>query len=149
MKTLMMAFILIAVTVVAGDTTSVTNQTSHPPLKSLGKEGDERRAAFFLEQSNFDPKANTWLMDRFQVAKAIKIGSTYAELSKHFYFDGGPNGGSGNFRCVMISCSCIKIDVELADKDGNKIKGSIYDNIPADACVTKISKPYLEEPLGD
>jgi hypothetical protein len=145
MKTLIVTFILVAFTVVADD----TNQASLTFHQSLGKTGDERRAAWLIEASKGDAKSQAWLIERLKAAQTIKIGSTYAELSKHFNFDGGPNGGNGNFRCVMISCNCIKIDVELTDNDGNKVKSSIFDIIPADARVTKISKPYLEEPLSD
>jgi hypothetical protein len=148
MKTLIVAFILAAMTVVAGDAVNDTNQAPLTLQKSLGKEGDAKRAAYFLEASKYDAKADAWLMERFKVAKTIKVGSTYAELLKYFRGDGGPNGNGGRFRFDMISCPSIKIDVQLADKDGNRVKGSIFDIIPADATVTKISKPYLEEPIG-
>ena len=159
MKTLIITFILAAISALGVVAVNDTNQVTYVfqkslgiYLKSLGKEGDARRDAYFLEASNCDTNAYAWLMERLEVAQTIKVGSTFAELSKHFYLDGGPNGGRGDnctFRCVMISCPHIKIDVQLADKDGKRVAGSIFDIIAADATVTKISKPYLEAPLGD
>jgi hypothetical protein len=90
-----------------------------------------------------------WLQERLNEARSIQVGSTFGELAKRFHFDGGPNGNDGHFRCDLVSCPFIKIDVVLVDSGGKKISLSIFDKIPPDARVSSISKPYLESPLTD
>jgi len=91
-----------------------------------------------------------WLLKRLDEARGIKVGSTSSELGKYFTFDGGPNGSKdGHFRCDLISCPLIKIDVVLVDRNGEKLNLTIFDQIPKDARVSSVSKPYLETPLSD
>jgi hypothetical protein len=90
-----------------------------------------------------------WLQERLNEARSIKVGSTFSALAKHFAFDGGPNGNDGYFRCDLISCPSIKIDVVLVDSSGKKIKLSIFDKMPADVRVSSVSKPYRQEPISD
>jgi hypothetical protein len=122
MRALFVAFIFTALTVAAGDVGVVASQpASH-------------------EQ---------WLQERLNEARSIKVGSPFGELAKHFSFDGGPNGNSGRYRCDLVSCPFIKIDVVLVDSSGQKISLLIFDKMTADSRVSSISKPYLEEPLSD
>ena len=88
-----------------------------------------------------------WVFERLKEAQSIKVGTTYAELSKYFRADGGTTSGNQH-RFDMIFCPCIKVDVEFADKDGKKVGTSIF-SIPDDARVSSISKPYLEQPFAD
>jgi hypothetical protein len=90
-----------------------------------------------------------WLQERLNEARSIKVGSTFGELAKRFRFDGGPNGNSGSYRCDLVSCPSIKLDVMLVDSSGKKISLSIFDKIPPETQVSSISKPYLEEPITD
>jgi hypothetical protein len=89
----------------------------------------------------------TWIFERLKEAKSIKVGTTYAELSKYFTHDGGLTSGDQH-RFDLILCKCIKIEVEFTDKDGKKTPFQV-DPIPDDAHVCSISKPYLEEPFFD
>jgi hypothetical protein len=61
-----------------------------------------------------------WIFERLKEAKSIKVGTTYAELSKYFKQDGGLTFGDQH-RFDLILCSCIKIDVGFTDKDGKKL----------------------------
>jgi hypothetical protein len=122
MRALIIAFVFAALTVSAGDVGVVASKPS---------------------------SHEQWLQERLNEARSIKIGSTSTELAKHFTFDGGPNGNSGRYRCDLVSCPSIKIDVVLVDSSGQKISLSIFDKIPPDSQVSSISKPYLEEPLSD
>ena len=122
MRALIIAFVFTALTVAADDVGVVASQAS---------------------------SHEQWLQERLNEARSIKVGSTFGELAKHFNFDGGPNGNSGRYRCDLVSCPFIKIDVVLVDSSGQKISLSIFDKIPPDTRVSSISKPYLEEPLSD
>jgi hypothetical protein len=133
MRTLCIAFILAAVTSVAGDIALVTDKG----LRVLsGEEATQQQAH------------EKWVFERLKEAQSIKVGTTYAELSKYFRADGGITLLTGPQRFDMILCSCIKIDVEFADKDGKKVDALVFP-IPDDARVSSISKPYLEEPFFD
>ena len=66
-----------------------------------------------------------WVFERLKEAQSIKVGTTYAELSKYFRADGGITSLSPQ-RFDLILCSCIKIDVEFADKDGKKVDASSF-----------------------
>ena len=132
MKALCIAFILAAFTAGAGDVALVTDKG----LRVLS--GDEATQQQAHEK---------WVFERLQEAQGIKVGSTYAELSKYFRADGGITSGNQH-RFDMILCPCIKIDVEFANKDGKKVSASIF-SIPDDARVSSISKPYLEQPFAD
>jgi len=85
-----------------------------------------------------------WVFERLKEAQSIKVGHTYADVCKYFRGDGGLSRVTQH-RFVMIVCSCIKVDVEFTDKDGKEIGLPI----PADARVSRISKPYLEQPFAD
>ena len=122
MRALIIAFVFTALTVAAGDVGVVASQSS---------------------------SHEQWLQERLKEARSIQVGSTFGELAKHFRFDGGPNGNDGHFRCDLVSCPFIKIDVVLVDSSGQKIRFSIFDKIPTDVRVDSISKPYLETPLTD
>jgi hypothetical protein len=89
-----------------------------------------------------------WIIERLKEAQSIKVGTTYAELSKYFRADGGITFFPGPQRFDMILCPCIKVDVEFADKDGKKVGASSF-SMPDDARVSTISKPYLEEQFLD
>ena len=132
MKALCIAFILAAFTAGAGDVALVTDKG----LRVLS--GDEATQQQAHEK---------WVFERLQEAQSIKVGTTYAELSKYFRADGGITSGNQH-RFDMILCPCIKIDVEFANKDGKKVGASIF-SIPDDARVSSISKPYLEQPFDD
>ncbi|VTR95127.1 sigma-70 family rna polymerase sigma factor : RNA polymerase sigma factor, sigma-70 family OS=Singulisphaera acidiphila (strain ATCC BAA-1392 / DSM 18658 / VKM B-2454 / MOB10) GN=Sinac_7487 PE=4 SV=1: Sigma70_r2: Sigma70_r4_2 [Gemmata massiliana] len=81
---------------------------------------------------------NAWLAERLKEADSIKVGSTHADVTKHFRTDGGL-AQIGKHRFVMILCPYIKIDVEF-EKGG----------APAPtAKVTKVSRPYFEPEFLD
>jgi hypothetical protein len=122
MRALIIAFVFTALTVAAGDVGVVASQPS---------------------------SHEQWLQERLKEARSIQVGSTISEVAKHFTFDGGPNGNDGYFRCDLISCPSIKIDVVLVDSSGKKIKLSIFDKMPADVRVSSVSKPYRQEPISD
>ena len=88
-----------------------------------------------------------WVFERLKEAQSIKVGTTYAELSKYFRADGGITS-LNQHRFDLILCPCIKVDVEFADKDGKKVGASSF-SMPDDARVSTISKPYLEEQFLD
>jgi len=133
MRTLCIAFILAAVTAMAGDIALPTDKG----FRVLsGNEATQQQAH------------EKWVFERLKEAQSIKVGTTYAELSKYFTSDGGITLLTGPQRFDMILCSCIKIDVEFADKDGKKVDAPVFP-IPDDARVSSISKPYLEEPFFD
>ncbi|QEG30224.1 ECF RNA polymerase sigma factor SigE [Gemmata obscuriglobus] len=81
---------------------------------------------------------NAWLAERLKEADSIKVGSTYADVTKHFRTDGGL-AQVGKNRFVMILCPYIKIDVEF-EKGGA---------LAPTAKVTKVSRPYLEPEYAD
>jgi hypothetical protein len=120
MRALFVACVFTALTVVAGDVGGGSSQ----PLSH--------------EQ---------WLQERLKEARSIHVGSTFSELAKCFRFDGGMDKWHGHFRCDLISCPSIKIDIVLVNSSGKKL--SIFDKIPPNAQVSDVSKPYLEEPITD
>jgi hypothetical protein len=122
MRALFIALFFTALTVAAGDVGVVASQPS---------------------------SHEQWLQERLKEARSIQVGSTFGELAKCFRFDAGPNGIDGHFRCDLVSCPFIKIDVVLVDSSGKKISLSIFDKIPPETRVSSISKPYLEEPITD
>ena len=84
--------------------------------------------------------ANAWLEERFREAQSIKVGSTHADVVKHFRSDGGLTQ-VGKSRFVNILCPLMKIDVEFEPAKG--------DTLPPRAKVTKVSRPYFERGFED
>jgi hypothetical protein len=84
--------------------------------------------------------ANAWLEERYREAQSIKVGSTYADVVRHFRSDGGLTQ-VGKSRFVNILCPLVKIDVEF-----ERVRG---DTMPPTAKVTKVSRPYFEREFGD
>jgi RNA polymerase sigma factor (sigma-70 family) len=78
---------------------------------------------------------NAWLAERLKEAETIRVGSTYADVCRHFHIDGGL-AAPPTCRFVMILCPYIKIDVEFDT-------GRTPDR-PAAARVTKVSRPYFQ-----
>ena len=52
-----------------------------------------------------------WLDERYAEASAIKAGSTYAELAKHFVVDGGLHAGGASWRFTHNLAQRLKRDV--------------------------------------
>lgn len=81
-----------------------------------------------------------WLDDRYAEASAIKIGSTYGELTKHFKIDGGLHVGGSTYRFVHNLAPRLKLDVTFErdldlEKPDPKLK------------IRTVSRPYLDQVL--
>lgn len=85
----------------------------------------------------------SYLQARLKEIETLRIGSSYADLSRHFKRDGGISAAYRH-RFVMILCPMIKVDVEFEEK-GVKVKWPIRPT----AKITKISRPYLEPEFLD
>lgn len=83
---------------------------------------------------------NAWLAERLKEANSIKVGSTYADVCKHFHIDGGLSEVGKN-RFVLILCPYIKIDVEFEPVKGNTLSPTTK--------VIKVSRPYFEPAFLD
>ena len=88
--------------------------------------------------------ANAWLEQRLKEAESIRLGSTYADVVKHFRGDGGIAAPTKH-RFVLILCPFLKIDVEFEDKKGVKARHPV----PAAARVVSVSRPYFEREFLD
>jgi hypothetical protein len=88
--------------------------------------------------------ANGWLAERLKEAEAIRVGSTYADVVKHFRRDGGLASVTEP-RFVMILCPYIKIDVVFETTEGEKARFPV----PATARVVRVSRPYLQPEFLD
>jgi len=77
---------------------------------------------------------NDWLAERLREANSVKVGSTYAEVARHFRTDGGLTT-VGHSRMVMNLCPYIKIDVEFE---------RVRDAVPPTSRVIRVSRPYFE-----
>lgn len=88
-------------------------------------------------------QTQSYLQARLREAESVKIGSTYADLTRYFKRDGGISPVYQH-RFVMILCPMIKVDVEFEVK-GAKSKWPINPT----AKITKISKPYLQAEVLD
>ena len=84
--------------------------------------------------------ANDWLEERYREAASVKVGSTYADVVKHFRADGGLMPIRGG-RYVNILCPLMKIDVEFEPDQRGLVA-------PATR-VTRVSRPYFEREFGD
>ena len=88
--------------------------------------------------------ANVWLEARHKEVESVKVGTTYAELTKMFHRDGGVSKVTTH-RFVLILCPFLKIDVEFEDQSGVKVG---YPVAPT-AKVSNVSKPYFERGFED
>jgi hypothetical protein len=88
--------------------------------------------------------ACAWMEARMQEAASVRVGSTHAEVFKHFRHDGGLTM-VGKSRLVLILCPYIKIDVEFEAPKGAKAGAPL----PGTAKVSKVSKPYFEREYCD
>jgi hypothetical protein len=96
------------------------------------------------EQAKAFRTTSDWLEARLTEVDAIRIGSTYADVTEHFKRDGGIAPVTRH-RFVSLLCPFLKIDVEFEEKEGVKAR---YPLAPA-AKVVSVSKPYFERPLAD
>jgi hypothetical protein len=87
---------------------------------------------------------NAYLADRLKEAQTIRVGSTYADVLRHFHRDGGISPVTKH-RFVMILCPYLKIDVEFESEPGVKARSPV----PPTARVVSVSKPYFEPEYGD
>src|SRR5579871_2699160 len=83
--------------------------------------------------------ANAWLEQRLKEAESIRVGSTYADVIKHFRRDGGISELTKH-RFVLVLCPFVKIDVEFEDKPGVKARPPVAPT----ARVVSVTKPYFE-----
>ena len=82
-----------------------------------------------------------WLRERFDEAKAIKPGSTFAELTKHFALDGGLHGGE-TWRFVHDLAPQLKLDVTFeGEPDFGKPNPKLK--------IKTVSRPYLDHVILD
>jgi hypothetical protein len=81
-----------------------------------------------------------WLDELYRQASAIKVGSTYADLKKHFHVDGGLQGGT--IRFVHNHALRLKIDVTFE----REFK---FDNNDLSLKIKTVSRPYLDRVIID
>jgi hypothetical protein len=84
--------------------------------------------------------ANDWLAERLKEAGSIRVGSTHADVVKHFRTDGGLAPVTAH-RFVMILCPSIKLDVVFEAKAGETVRPT--------AKVVRVSRPYLQPEFLD
>jgi len=89
-------------------------------------------------------KVQDYIRERLQEVDAVKPGLPYSSLSKHFTTDGGLSSPPPH-RFVNILCPYIKIEVTFQGEGELRP----FSEIPADAEVLEVSKPYFEEPYLD
>jgi hypothetical protein len=87
---------------------------------------------------------NAWLEQRLKEAASIRVGSTYADVAKHFRRDGGLSQPTKH-RFVSVLCPFVKIDVELEEAGGGKGRHPLAPT----AKVVSVTKPYFEREFGD
>src|SRR5579864_5343527 len=88
--------------------------------------------------------AKAWMQQRLKDVESIRVGSTYADVIKHFRRDGGISEIT-NHRFVLVLCPFVKIDVEFEDKPEVKARQPVA----ATARVTSVSRAYFEGEFGD
>lgn len=84
-----------------------------------------------------------YLAARWQEARSIQEGSTYADLARHFRRDGGSTQKDAH-RFVMIRCPFIKVDVEFTAEDGKPVAWPVA----PEARIRMVSRPYFEPEQG-
>ncbi|MCI0620131.1 MAG: hypothetical protein L0387_00375 [Acidobacteria bacterium] len=111
-------------------------------------EGLDYESAAFPKKAGQHTPAQTeqsheeWLARRIQEVQEVKVGMSRAVLLKNFREEGGLQAIPAR-RYVLRSCAYIKIDVEFPIADKRPL--------PRDTQmkILRISKPYLELPIGD
>lgn len=83
-----------------------------------------------------------WLDERYAEASAIKAGSTYADLKKHFHIDGGLHVGGNTFRFVHNFALRLKLDVTF-DRELDIQKPDPH------LTIKTVSRPYLDQIVID
>jgi hypothetical protein len=126
-----MGFAAVAALVAAGDEIHLMTDT-----------GEHRTIA--AEQADAYRATNDWLEARLTEVDSIRVGSTYADVARHFRRDGGIAEVSRH-RFVSILCPFLKIDVEFEDSEGVKTPNP---RVPT-AKVVSVSRPYFERPFLD
>jgi hypothetical protein len=81
-----------------------------------------------------------WLEERYKEAASVKVGSTYADVVKHFRGDGGLSPVKGG-RFVNVLCPLMKIDVEF-----EVVRGGVMSDTSR---VIRVSRPYFEREYVD
>ncbi len=85
-----------------------------------------------------------YLRERLREVESVQPGVEYNLLLKHFTADGGLSSPPPH-RFVNILCPYIKIDVTF---QGER-ELEPFAEIPADAAVAEVSRPYFEPPSMD
>jgi len=96
------------------------------------------------EQTESYLQVQNYIHERLQEVDAVKPGLAYSALLKHFTADGGLSSPPPH-RFVNILCPYIKIDVTFQGEQELRP----YSEIPLDAEVAEVSKPYFEQPALD
>jgi len=96
------------------------------------------------EQAKAFRTTSDWLEARLTEVEAVRVGSTYADVTKHFKRDGGIAPVTKH-RFVSLLCPFLKIDVEFEEKEGVKARHPLT----ATAKVVSVSKPYFERSFAD
>jgi hypothetical protein len=95
-------------------------------------------------QDEPDQAHKHWLNDRYAEATSIQPGMSRADLLRVFEEDGGLQRIPAT-RYLLRSCHMIKIEVNFDTEYGQAYK----EKPDADLKITKVSKPYLQYPIGD